>query len=382
MAHHRKRKTLRQRRKKRGLNALLAAALAVPGLGISPEASAQTPPEAPTIRLRYSGYKDTQSGDQHRITIKSPSVMIQAPLGAKDVLEASYTYDSVSGASPYYLSTVSGASGIGIRDNRRAADFKYTHIFERLSIGVGATVSDEDDYFSRSALADCRIWTPDKNTTFALGFSYDLDEISSSQDATFKDHRRAQGYLFGVTQVLSPNSIVQSNLSYAHGRGYHSDPYKPLDNRPRSRDGWAWLTRFNHYFEEYEASLHVDYRFNLDSWGVSAHMLEVAWYQPLGTKWLVRPSVRYYSQGGANFFSGDFPPSKEGEIFTADQRLGDFGSLGGGLKLIRDLGRGFSADVSFEAFTQKTGLKLGGSTRSAVEDFYGTFFSVGVAKAF
>ncbi|MBN8549363.1 MAG: DUF3570 domain-containing protein [Deltaproteobacteria bacterium] len=361
---------------------LLSAALAIPGLGLASSAQAQSMPDAPIIRIRYADYDDYQSGKEDRISVQSPMVSITTPISETDVLEAGFTYDSVSGASPYYLSTLSGASGTGIHDNRRAGDVKLTHYFSDFSIGVGGRVSDEDDFLSRGGLVDAHIWTPDKNTTFTLGFSIDSDDISSTLQPDFSADRRTEGYLFGITQVLTENSIMQSNLSYTHASGYQSDPYKTLDNRPSTRDAWSLLSRYNLFFPEYEASLHVDYRFFIDSWGIKSHTLDVAWYQPVGNNWIVRPNVRYYSQCAAQFYEGNFPPVDFDTFYSADQRMGNFGSIGGGLKLIRELGRGFSADISFEAFLQDPNLKLGNGPENDVKDFYATFFSVGLTKKF
>ena len=375
-------KHLKRNPKQNKLKSLFSAALAIPGLGLASSGQAQSMPDAPIIRIRYADYKDYQSGKEDRMTIQAPMVSLQTPISESDVLEASFTYDSVSGASPYYLSTLSGASGIGVNDIRRAGDVKLTHFFDGFNIGVGGRVSDEDDFLSRGGLIDAHIWTPDKNTTFTLGFSLDEDDISSSIQSDFNETRRSEGYLFGITQVLDANSIVQSNFNYAHASGYQSDPYKTLDNRPSTRDAWSLMNRYNLFFPELEASLHVDYRFFIDSWGIKSHMLEVAWYQPFGNNWMVRPSVRYYSQSAAQFYEGDFPPQEPNQFFSADQRMGNFGSIGGGLKLIRELGRGFSADISFESFLQTPGLKLGNGPSNDVKDFYAAFFSVGVSKKF
>lgn len=376
------RKAKAARARSKGLAALMSAALAIPGLGLPRAGSAETPPDQPIVRFRYANYRDYQEGRERRMRVHAPMLSLETPLGDRNYIETSFTYDSMSGASPYYLSTLTGASEVGIRDTRRAGDLKFTRVFERFSVGVGGRVSDEDDYLSRGFVTDARVWTPDKNTTFALGFASDNDDISSTLQSDFNDDRRTQSYFFGVTQIINPVSLVQSNIGYTHARGYQSDPYKTLDNRPRSRGMWAWLTRYNLFFRELESSLHADYRFFIDTWGIKSHMLEVAWYQPVGTAWMIRPHVRYYSQSGAEFFEGDFPPLNSERFYSADHRMGDFGSLGAGVKLIRDLGKGFSADISFESFLQKPSFKLGGSSVSEIEDFYAAFFSLGVAKKF
>ena len=75
------------------------------------------------------------------------------------------------------------------------------------------------------------------------------DGINSTQRRRVERQKRnSLEFLVGVTQALSPNSIVQSNLTYYTGHGYYSDPYKTLDTRPDERRTFAWLTRYNQYF--------------------------------------------------------------------------------------------------------------------------------------
>ena len=370
----------RNRRKK--IKALLTAALAIPGIGISTTALAQSAPEPAEIRFLYGGYSDYQGSGTDRVSVNSPMLWLKTPLGADTTLEMSGVLDSVSGASPWYLDSLSGASGLGIHEYRKAIDGKLTHSWERFSLGVGAAFSTEHDYESKSGSLEGKWWTEDKNTTLAAGFSADSDDISSSIDSTFNDTRHTQHYFFGVTQVISPNDIIQSNISYDDANGYLSDPYKPLDNRPRSRESWAWLTRYNRYLDSLDASLHLDYRLYHDSYGILSHTVEIALYKPFGDGWMVRPSIRYYTQKSADFFSATFPPETVGGYFSADERMGTFGGVTVGVKLEKDLGRGFSASAGVDYLVQDPGLALSGGTKANVEKFYAPFFTIGIAKKF
>lgn len=145
------------------------------------------------------------------------------------------------------------------------------------------------------------------------------------------------GYLLGLQQVIDENSVFQSNLTFSSADGFLSDPYKTFDNRPGSRDAIAWLNRYIRYVESADASLHLDYRYFADSWDTESHTFEVAWYQPFLDNWMIRPSVRYYSQSGAEFFTGKYPPENFKSTFSADQRTGPFTSLIVGLKLVYNI---------------------------------------------
>ena len=73
------------------------------------------------------------------------------------------------------------------------------------------------------------------------------DDISSVNGNAEGEHRETYDFLFGVTQNLNANAVVESNITYSNGRGYYNDPYKPFDRRPDTRRIWAWLTRYNQY---------------------------------------------------------------------------------------------------------------------------------------
>ena len=74
-----------------------------------------------------------------------------------------------------------------------------------------------------------------------------------------------------MTQALSPESIVQSNITYSTGHGYYSDPYKTLDIRPEHRRIFAWLTRYREHIPWTDATLKLSYRYLRDSFGSEAH---------------------------------------------------------------------------------------------------------------
>ena len=112
-------------------------------------------------------------------------------------------------------------------------------------------------------------------------------------------------FLVGVTQVLSPTSIVQSNLTYSRGHGYYTDPYKLLDNRPDHRRHRSPGSRATTSISRAsDGTLQLAYRYLDDSFGADSNMLEAAWVQPLPQGWTVRPSLRYYTQKAAYFFYG------------------------------------------------------------------------------
>ena len=362
--------------------ALLAAALALPGV-MPGTAAAQTAPDQSVIALRYFDYRDWQPGAE-RMTVKSPSLYVLRPLSETLALEGTLVYDAMSGASPLAFNTLSGASGIGVKDYRAAGDLKLTRYFDRWAVGVGGAYSHERDYISRALSLDVRTWTPDKNRTYAFGLAATHDYIHPHERVIDDGRRRTLDLLFGVTQALNATAIVQSNLTYSTGHGYYSDPYKLLDTRPDHRRTWAWLTRLNQHVPSLDATLRLTYRYIHDSFGDQSHMFEIAWFQPLPYAFAVTPSLRYYTQSAADFFFG--PPLgngfEPGAPYTADTRLSAFGALTPAVKVERQFADGWSADLSFSYYRQRSSWRLGGDGSTDLLPFSARWIAVGIAKTF
>ena len=361
--------------------ALLAAALALPG--IVPTAAAQTPPENGFIQFRYLDYRDWQPGAR-RMRVDNPGFYVLKPLSDTLSIEGSIVYDGMSGASPTWHDVLSGASGLGVHDYRTAGDVKITKYFDRWAIGVGGAYSHERDYISRAASVDVRTWTADKNRTYSFGFAGAADRIHTPDGAADHERKYVLDFLVGVTQLLAPTTILQSNLTYTRGHGYYDDPYKPLDNRPERRRLLAWLTRLNQHFPSNDGTLQLAYRYIDDSFGADSHMVEAAWVQPLPQGWTLRPSLRYYTQGKASFYRDPPFPSGfvPGEPYTADQRLSAFGALTPGISIAKEFADGWSADFKVEYYEQRSSWRVGGDGSPGLKPFYARWVQVGVGKTF
>jgi len=361
---------------------LLSAALALPGILPFP-AAAQTMPERGVIALQYFDYRDWQPGAD-RMNVRSPSLYVLRPIGEDLALKGNLVYDSMSGASPLAFNTLSGASGLGVTDYRTAGDVKVTKYFDRYAVGVGGAYSHERDYISRALSLEVRTWTADKNRTYAFGLAGTADSIHPTDRPIDNGQRSTLDFLLGITQVLNASAIVQSNLTYSTGHGYYSDPYKLLDTRPDHRRTLAWLTRWNQYVPSADATLKLLYRYIHDSFGDHSHTLEAAWYQPLPSGFAITPSLRYYTQGAADFYFG--PPLGlgfvPGEPYTPDTRLSAFGALTPSLRIDKSFDHGWSADISFSYYQQRGSWRMGGSGSSGIEPFSARWIMLGVSKTF
>jgi hypothetical protein len=366
----------------RRANALLAAALALPGI-LPAAAHAQTAPDQGIVALRYFDYRDWQPGAD-RMTVRSPSLYVLKPLSDTLSVEGSLVYDAMSGASVLYFNTLSGASGLGVTDYRKAGDVKVTKYYDRFAVGVGGAYSIERDYLSRALSLDLRTWTADKNRTWAFGVGGAHDDVNPTNGAAEGKHRETYDFLVGVTQVLDAGALVESNVTYSDGRGYYNDPYKPLDRRPDTRNVFAWLTRYNQYVQRFDAVLRLSYRYINDSWHADSHTIGVEWAQPLPQGYTLTPGLRYITQDNAFFFYG--PPLgnglRTGQPYTADTRLSAFGAFTPSLRLDKQFADGWSANVAVSFYRQKSSWHLFGEGSQGLLDFSARWIEAGVQKTF
>lgn len=362
--------------------ALLAAALALPGV-MPASALAQTAPDQGLLSLKYVDYRDWQPGGD-RIHVRSPSLYLRQPLSDSLAAEGSLVYDGISGASPLYHNTLSGASGKGgVTDYRTAGDIKLTKYFDGAAVGVGAAVSSERDYLSRALSLDVRVSSDDRNRTYAFGVGGASDDIDSTNGVAKGKHRRTVDLLLGVTQALSPEAIVQSNLTWSAGHGYYSDPYKTLDTRPDGRRILAWLTRYSQHLSRSDATLSLSYRYARDSFGSDSHTVEATWHQPLARGWAIKPALRYYTQAAADFyFDPPFPQGFSfGAPYTADTRLSAFGALNPGLTIVKLLPEGWQIDLKVELYRQRSAWRPGGGS-PGLEPLSARWIQTGISKTF
>ena len=373
---------------------ILAAALALPGL--VPCAYAQvTVPNATLIQFKYLYYRDYQDSG-NRITVNSPALYLLAPISDSWVFEIGAVYDNVSGASPYYHSVLSGASGQGITDGRTQGDLTVTKYFGRTAISVRGAFSTEDDYKSVSGGVTLRHATPDQNTTFTIGVGYSTDRVEPADGPVFTRTKSILDGIVGVTQVLSRNDTAQLNVYYAMQRGYLTDPYKALfgvDQRPDHRDQYAAVVRWNHYFEGLKASLRSSYRYYHDDWEISGNTGTIEWAQELPHGFTLTPGLRYHTQSAAYFYydpvydpaGAPFPPgyfSNPNGFYSADQRLSAFGAFSPSLKIAKSFVGGWSVDAKAEYYEQRSDWRLGGEGSPGLQDFKAQLYQVGVAKKF
>ena len=359
-------------------SSLVAALASGAALIASHQAAAEAAPENAQISLKTLSYQDYQgSGD--RIDIDAESLQVLVPIAGQWSINATAVHDAISGASPRYHSSAL----TDITDKRDAYSATVTRYFTQGTAALGGSYSKERDYISRNISAQGSYATPSQNTSFIFGLGYTRDDIQpNSIFLDHTEHKKVVDLALGITQVVTQNDIAQINYRHTRGTGYFSDQYKLYDSRPDTRNSDSLLLRWNHHFAGNADTLRTAYRYYRDSNDIKAHTLEFEYDMSLGDAWRVTPLLRYYSQSAANFYfdpvandpwadadtvgapiSVVYPLYAEGGYASMDQRLSAFGALTYGLKISRQFGESWIADVKFERYEQKGSWALGSGSK-------------------
>ncbi|GEN99425.1 hypothetical protein NSE01_12580 [Novosphingobium sediminis] len=379
----------------RGLTATLGV-LAGALLG-SPPAAAQSEGAAANAYDRTASEPGTmvadtavliyqEDDDRVRAVEAASTITWNAPGGA--VVSGRLTYDALTGATPnggirsrYAQSfyppsktaiggglgtnpdTQTGASGRytvppgqlpvdkGFKDHREAYDLGVTlPLADGFKLSVGGAASFETDFTSWSTRASLAKDLWNKNTTLSVGFNFEHDTVRpftgipraqsfmGDQIAGRSRVKRVASLVAGITQILSPDWLVQLNYSYGISRGYHTDPYKLFtlvdgdtgdpfytiyEERPgvRRRSSIYGATKFALGSSVTDASV----RWYHDSWGITALTWSFSEHLPVGRAAYLEPGLRYYHQTAARFFAPylrvDEPTPR---YLSADSRLSRF----------------------------------------------------------
>ena len=172
----------------------------------------------------------------------------------------------MTGASPLYFNVLSGAS---IGDYRTAGDVKVTKYFGDYAISVSARSCRRTNRTSCRAAPRSPSSCSATTATARGRWAWPAPTTASIRDngVPRSSTRNSVEFVVGITQALSPNDIVQSNLTYYTGHGYYSDPYKPLDTRPARAASPPGSPATTTTSPAADATLQLGYRLLFDSFG-------------------------------------------------------------------------------------------------------------------
>lgn len=346
-------------------------------------------------------------------------------------------------AQPKLVHMMTAASA----ETRRQADATFEYEGSEHRLGVGGGASHEPDFRSSFGHVNGAWDFAGKRTTLRAGATYASSRVDANlgQPVDWIDY----GLYRGATGSARIDSFEQAGLTVQHFRGRRSEwsmelgwdqvidrattfsvgvahhresgflenPYKLVmmgfanpatppglfggllltsvfsvaESRPDERQQWSVDMRFAHHFDRPDAALHLSWRYAQDDWGVQSHTLEARWSQAAGSRTLVTPRLRYYSQAAADFYQPYWvfrqaaPLDGSGRLvfdriapryYSSDHRLSAYGAASAGLAVTHELGRHLKLEAGAEYYVHGGGLKLRGGGENGFADYHSWLVNV------
>ncbi|MDB4957415.1 MAG: hypothetical protein JWO36_4984 [Myxococcales bacterium] len=291
--------------------------------------------------------------DSDHTQVISPIVQAQADVSADTNVSLGYTVDAVSSAS---VDIVSQASPTVIHDNRHQASAGMSHTFGSITARGGYSYSKENDYLSHSFELGLQDELFDKNTTLAIGYGLSLNSVGRANDTNFERSLTVQHIATSWTQVISQRLIAQLTYELGYASGFQASPYRFVPVRmspdaapdfwvpetdPDTRWRHAIVVGINRAIGE-DSSVQGDYRFYLDTWGITSHTFGARYFAHLAKRVELRLRNRLYTQNAASFYQSTYTAAAK--YITFDRELSPLWSETIGTKLTY----GFSDHVEGE----------------------------------
>ncbi|ODB93376.1 hypothetical protein A3194_01390 [Candidatus Thiodiazotropha endoloripes] len=326
-----------------------------------------------------------------RVSAVEPVISATRDFGDEKALNLKLVFDTLTGASangatpsdqPQTFTRPSGRGSYAseaqetplddtFKDNRFALSSQWEQAVNReYRTGFGINFSTEYDYSSLSANANLSRDFNKRNTTLNAGLSVAYDTISPEGDIPVglssmvintgqadyrsefnttrgegEDNKDTLDLIFGLTQVIDRNTIMQVSYAYSDVSGYLTDPYKIVsivgddgrpfeyryEQRPDSRNKQSLYWQAKHQFEA--DIIDLSYRYFWDDWGITSHTIDVRYRWMLGGRQYLEPHIRYYDQSEADFYRRFFIQGESlPDQVSADYRLGSMSALTIGMK--------------------------------------------------
>jgi hypothetical protein len=333
-----------------------------------------------SVSYKYEDYRESGG----RIGVKTQGAYAQQDIGLDTHLKVEGVLDAIAGATPDGEPAPAGSNQVPLtimHERRKAWTADLSHQFHGVNVALGTGNSRESDYISNGWSVNTVTDFNQKNTELLFGVAGTDDKIKVLYSSRVPRQRKhTNDIIAGVTQLLDPNTSLSLNVTWGRQSGYLSDPYKlvlksteifpgvflPLtygENRPAYREKWIALVGLNRAFPQLHGALDGTYRFYTDTFGIDAHTIDLAWFQQLNDKLILRPSFRFYDQSAASFYYYNLdrtniqplggPPRPNGPFYSSDHRLSALRTYTYGLKLIWKATAALQFDVALEEYAMR-----------------------------
>ncbi|MGM0571191.1 DUF3570 domain-containing protein [Marinobacter sp.] len=270
------------------------------------------------------------------MTIDGPSLLVRKDVGNQVSFTGQYYVDSVSAASVDVMATASPYT-----EERTEYTLGADYLEGNSIISFSYTNSSENDYEANTLFLGVTQEFFGNMTTLSIGYARGWDTVREVDNDTFEEEADRQNYQLGLTQVLTPNSLVGLDLEVITDEGFLENPYRqnryidPSDptnylyqpeRYPDTRTSVSAALR-GRYYLPWRASLRGGYRYFTDDWGIDAHTVDLGYVQGLGPNWTLEGGIRYYTQDQADFYSDLYAYGNSRTHLARDKEMSTFSGL-------------------------------------------------------
>lgn len=309
--------------------------------------------------------------------------------------DTAQTFTTPSGKSTYTEAPNTTPLDDTFKDARGALNVEWDTPLGTNRRGIfGGNFSNEHDYLSTGISATFTQEINQRHTTLSLGLSLNNDTVNPEGGVpvnmtimpTFPTRKATDGSekqktikeaLFGVTQIINRNTLMQLNYSRGQSDGYLTDPYKILsvlendgtgnlratnpyvyESRPDQRIYqniyWKGVHQFSGDSIFNETVINISYRYFWDDWGIQSHTIDMRYRFDFNGGHYLQPHLRYYQQGAADFYRQTLIDGEETTLAyaSADYRLGEFTTQTIGMKYGYEFQNGAEINFRVELINQ------------------------------
>jgi hypothetical protein len=267
------------------------------------------------------------------VVIDGPSVLVRKSIKDTVSISANYYVDNVTSASIDVVTTASAYT-----EQRIESSVSLEYLRDKTILSVNYGQSDETDYSARTASFN---FTQDffgDLTTISAGYSQGWDVVGKRDEPEFAMDANRKQYRFGVSQILTKNSLLGISWETITDAGFLNNPYRSvryLD--PTSSAGYAFQSEVypetrtsdafairGMYYLPYRAAIKAEARIFADTWGIEAKNMELGYTHPIGEEWILDISFRHYEQTKADFFSDLYSRIDAQNFLARDKEMSTF----------------------------------------------------------
>lgn len=274
-------------------------------------------------------------GDSDGTVVVSPSARARVEvLDELTHVDAEYTADVWTSASI----DVRTAATMPVSEQRDEINAGLSRQIDDFLVRGGYRYSVENDYEAHSGIVAGTLDLEGHCSIFELRLTAEQDTVGRSGDETFSRPLTVFGGRLGYTQVIDAEMVVQAAYELSHAEGFLSSPYRFVgiggdgrcggsaelcvpETHPGARTRHAIVVRARRALSE-EVSVHLDYRFYVDDWGLYANTAaaQLGWMHDEHGLFAFR--YRLHQQGAAAFYRSTYPaPSGTLQFVTRDREL-------------------------------------------------------------